>query len=59
MNKLFKYTLPMVVLCGVLASCSDDTTGGGNVSDNNGKELIALSGNDNGVTRAALTRGSI
>lgn len=57
MNKLFKYTLPMVVLCGVLASCSDDTTGGGNVSDNNGKELIALSGNDNGVTRAALTRG--
>ena len=57
MNKLFKYTLPMVVLCGALASCSDDTTGGGNVSDNNGKELIALSGNDNGVTRAALTRG--
>ena len=57
MNKLFKYTLPMVVLCGVLASCSDDTTGGGNVSDNNGKELIALSGNNNGVTRAALTRG--
>lgn len=57
MNKLFKYTLPMVVLCGALASCSDDTTGGGNVNDNNGKELIALSGNDNGVTRAALTRG--
>ena len=57
MNKLFKYTLPMVVLSGALASCSDDTTGGGNVNDNNGKELIALSGNDNGVTRAALTRG--
>ena len=56
MNKLFKYTLPMVALCGTLASCSDDTTNGGIVDPNHGKELIALSGNDNGVTRAALTR---
>ena len=56
MNKLFKYTLPMVALCGALASCSDDTTSGGIVDPNHVKELIALSGNDNGVTRAALTR---
>lgn len=57
MTKLFKYTLPMVALCGALASCSDETTSGGNANNNDGKELIALSGNDNGVTRAALTRG--
>ena len=57
MTKLFKYTLPMVALCGALASCSDETTSGGNADNNDGKELIALSGNDNGVTRAALTRG--
>lgn len=57
MNKLFKYTLPMVALCGALASCSDDTTSGGIEDPNHGKELIALSGNDNGVTRAAFTRG--
>lgn len=56
MNKLFKYTLPMVALCGALASCSEDTTSGGIEDPNHGKELIALSGNDNGVTRAALTR---
>lgn len=56
MNKLFKYTLPMVAICGALASCSDDTTNGGIVDPNHGKELIALSGKDNGVTRAALTR---
>lgn len=57
MTKLFKYTLSMVALCGALASCSDETTSGGNANNNDGKELIALSGNDNGVTRAALTRG--
>ena len=57
MKKLFKYTLSMVALCGALASCSDETTGVGIENYNNGKELIALSGNDNGVTRAALTRG--
>lgn len=56
MTKLFKYTLSMVALCGALASCSDETTSGGNANNNDGKELIALSGNDNGVTRAALTR---
>ncbi|SEA27388.1 Fimbrillin-like [Xylanibacter ruminicola] len=57
MTTLFKYTLSMVALCGALASCSDETTSGGNANNNDGKELIALSGNDNGVTRAALTRG--
>lgn len=57
MTKLFKYTLSMVALCGALASCSDETTSGGNANNNDGKELIALSGNDNGVTRAAFTRG--
>ena len=57
MKKLFKYTLSMVALCGVLTSCSDETTTDGVFNPNNGKELISLSGNDNGVTRAALTRG--
>ena len=57
MKKLFKYTLSMVALCATLASCSDDTTTDGVFNPNNGKELISLSGNDNGVTRAALTRG--
>ena len=57
MTKLFKYTLSMVALCGALASCSDETTSSGNANNNDGKELIALSGNDNGVTRAAFTRG--
>ncbi|MDO4984913.1 MAG: fimbrillin family protein [Prevotella sp.] len=57
MTKLFKYTLSIVALCGALASCSDETTSGGNANNNDGKELIALSGNDNGVTRAAFTRG--
>ena len=57
MKKLFKYTLSMVALCGALASCSDETTTDGIFNPNNGKELISLSGNDNGVTRAALTRG--
>lgn len=57
MTNLFKYTLSMVALCGALASCSDETTSGGNANNNDGKELIALSGNDNGVTRAAFTRG--
>ena len=57
MKKLFKYTLSMVALCGALASCSDETTTDGIFNSNNGKELISLSGNDNGVTRAALTRG--
>lgn len=57
MKKIFKYTLPVVALCATLASCSDDTTTDGVFNPNNGKELISLSGNDNGVTRAALTRG--
>lgn len=57
MKKLFKYTLSMVALCGALASCSDETTGSGFENYNNGKELIALSGNDNGVTRAATQAG--
>ena len=57
MKKLFKYTLSMVALCGALASCSDETTGVGIENYNNGKELIALSGNDNGVTRAATQAG--
>lgn len=56
MKKIFKYTLPVVALCATLVSCSDDTTDG-IFNPNNGKELISLSGNDNGVTRAALTRG--
>ena len=57
MKKLFKYTLSMVALCGALTSCSDETTGSGFENYNNGKELIALSGNDNGVTRAATQAG--
>lgn len=57
MKKIFKYTLPVVALCATLVSCSDDTTTDGVFNPNNGKELISLSGNDNGVTRAALTRG--
>ena len=57
MKKIFKYTLPVVALCATLASCSDETTTDGIFNPNNGKELISLSGNDNGVTRAALTRG--
>lgn len=55
MKKIFKYTLPVAALCA-LASCSDDTTSGSIVDVNNGKELIALSGDEEGVTRAALTR---
>ena len=57
MKKIFKYTLPVVALCATLASCSDETTGVGIENYNNGKELIALSGNDNGVTRAATQAG--
>ena len=55
MKKLIKYTLPVAALCA-LVSCSDDMTSSTSSADGSpfdGKELIALSGNDNGITRAA------
>lgn len=58
MNNFFKYTLPVFAF-GALVSCSEefseDTPSFDDISFN-GKELIALSGNDKGTTRAALTR---
>jgi len=59
MKNLFKYTLPVVALC-TLAACSDkdDITNVApkTVDPNEGKELIALSGEGTTLTRASLTR---
>lgn len=58
MKKLFKYSLPVFALCA-LASCSEEFSEDAfsfEDIDFDEKELIALSGNDNATTRAALTR---
>ena len=55
MKKIIKYTLPIAALCA-LVSCSEDmadSSSSANGSSFDGRELIALSGNDNGITRAA------
>ena len=58
MKTFIKYTLPVFAL-GALVSCSEefseDAPSFGDISFGK-KELIALSGNDNSTTRAALTR---
>lgn len=60
MKKVFKYTLPALMLC-LMASCSDkDSVAGTDTHDpldpNAGKEVIAFTQEGNAMTRAALTR---
>lgn len=58
MKNLFKYTLPVLSFCA-LVSCSEELSEEVTsfVNDTfDGREMIALSGDDEGTTRASLTR---
>ena len=52
MNRFFKYTLPAVALCSMLAACSDKEEVTAPVDSYNGKELISFGGDGSGLTRA-------